>query len=119
MKTEEKTGMGAVPQVIFRPSSERQGYYRFHYGYLASDGAFSEAFELSFSEFLDTVEVPSSFAAFFAEKLNASNLEVCGFGYLSQDIFCDFLRWFASSCAMVQLYPGMLVLTFNKEEDEG
>lgn len=119
MKTEEKTSVDAVAQVIFRPSSECRGYYRFHYGYFAADGTFSECAELSFSEFLDTVGAPPLLAATFVKELSASELEVCNFGYLLQNRFNDFMRCFASSCDAVQLYPGMLVLTFEKKENEG
>lgn len=119
MKTEEKTSMDVVAQVIFRPSSECRGYYRFHYGYLDSDGVFSECTELSFSEFLGAIEGPFSLSTSFMEKLAASELEVCKFGYLLQNRFDDFMRCFVSSCDTVQLYPGMLVLSFVKEDDEG
>lgn len=117
--TEEKTSIDAVAQVIFRPSSECRGYYRFHYGYLATDGTFSESTELGFLEFLNTVDAPPLLAASFVEELSASEMEVCRFGYLLQDRFDDFMRCFVSSCDAVQLYPGMLVLSFNKKENEG
>lgn len=60
MKTEEKTSMDAVAQVIFRPSAECRGYYRFHYGYLLPAGSFDEESELSFWEFLGSLAVPST-----------------------------------------------------------
>lgn len=115
MKTEEKKSMGEVAQVIFRPSAERRGYYLFHYGYLAPDGTFTEDFDLTFSEFLDVVGVPAELLAAFVEGLRGSGLEICGFGYLSQELFDDFMRSFVGSLDTVQLYPGMLVLTFNKK----
>ncbi len=120
MKTEEKTVMEEVAQVVFRPSAERRGYYLCHYGHLASDGTFVENFEQSFSEFLDTIGIPAEPVADFVESLNDSELEVCGFGYLSQKRFDEFVRYFSEFYDMVQLYPGMLVLTFNKKkENEG
>lgn len=118
MKTEEKTSMDAIAQVIFRPSSERRGYYLCHYGHLTSDGSFSEAFDLSLSEFLDIVGVPAGAVAAFVKSLGDSELEICGFGYLSQEHFDGFFRSFLDFCGAVQLYPGMLVLTFNEKEDE-
>lgn len=118
MKTEEKTGMDAVPQVVFRPSAERPGYYRCHYGHLTSEGAFAEASELDFLDFLRTLEVPPYVLVSFEEELSGSEMDVCRFGYLSQEHFNDFVRWFTASCATVQLYPGMLVLTFDEEGEE-
>lgn len=119
MKTEEKKSMDAVSQVIFRPSAERCGYHRFHYGHLASDGTFAEASELSFSEFLDIVDVPAGVVSSFVKSLSDSEFEICGFGYLSQERFDEFVRCFVDSCSTFHLYPGMLVLTFNKKENEG
>lgn len=119
MKTKEKTSMDAVAQVIFRPSAERLGYYRFHYGHLAPDGTFAEASDLGFSEFLDIVGVPAGAVASFVESLSDFESEICGFGYLSQECFDEFVRCFVESCDAVQLYPGMLVLTFNEKENEG
>ena len=119
METKEKTSMGEVAQVIFRPSSECRGFYRFHYGYFSPDGAFAEATELSFWRFLGTLDVPAAFVASLGEKLDAAELEICSFGYLSQERFNDFLRYLADSSDTVQLYPGMLVLTFQKKENEG
>ena len=119
METKEKTSMGEVAQVVFRPSSEIRGYYRFHYGSLSSDGNFTECTELSFWRFLGTLDVPAAFVASLGEKLGAAELEICGFGYLSQERFNDFLRYLADSSDTVQLYPGMLVLTFSKKENEG
>lgn len=119
MKTKEKTSMGEVAQVVFRPSSEIRGYYRFHYGSLASDGNFAECTELSFLQFLSTLDVPAAFVTSLGEKLGAAELGICGFGYLSQERFNDFLRYLADSSDTVQLYPGMLVLTFQKKENEG
>lgn len=120
MKTEEKTSVDAVAQVIFRPSAERRGYYRFHYGYLVPDGSFSEALELNFSEFLGTTGVSAeSVAAYFLESLSEPELEIFDFGYLSQECFDRFVRHFVGFCDAVQLYPGMLVLTFSKKENEG
>lgn len=119
MKTEEKTSVGKVAQIIFRPSAERRGYYLFHYGHLVSDDSFSEALELSFSEFLGIIGVSAESVAAFVESLDDSDLEICDFGYLSQERFDEFVRHFAGLCDAVQLYPGMLVLTFNKKENEG
>lgn len=118
MKTEEKTSMGEVAQVVFRPSSEHRGYYRFHYGYLAPDGAFAEAADLDFLKFLGLIDVPFAFVVALSEKLDVSEKNVCGFGYLSQERFDDFMRYFADASDTIQLYPGMLVLTFQKKEDE-
>ena len=119
MKTEEKTSMDVVSQVIFRPSAERRCYYLFHYGHLASDGTFVENLELSFSDFLETIGIPADLVAAFVKKLSDFELEVCGFGYLSQERFDNFLHFFAQFCDTVQLYPGMMVLSFNKKENEG
>lgn len=119
MKTEEKTGMYAVAQVVFRPSVERRCYYLFHYGHLASDGTFVENLELSFSDFLDVIGVPAELVADFMKDLSGFESEVCGFGYLSQERFDSFMRTFVHSCDAVLLYPGMLVLTFNRKENEG
>lgn len=118
MKTKEKTGVDAVPQVIFRHSVERSGYYLCHYGHLTSEGAFAEASELSFWDFLKTLEVPPFVLASFEEKFSESELEIFHFGYIPQERFNEFVRWFAASCATVQLYPGMLVLTFDEEEED-
>lgn len=111
--------MDEVAQVIFRPSSECRGYYRFHYGYLASEGSFSESAELSFWQFLSTIDVPAAFVTSLEEDLDATELAICGFGYLSQESFDVFMRYFADSSDTAQLYPGMLVLTFLKKENEG
>lgn len=108
--------MGEVAQVIFRPSSEIRGYYRFHYGFLPSEGPFSECAELSFWQFLSTIDVPAAFVTSLEAKLGAAELEICGFGYLSQERFNDFLRYLADSSDSVQLCPGMLVLTFLKKK---
>lgn len=120
MKTKEKTSMDAVPQVIFRHSAERRDYYLCHYGHFTSEGTFAEASELSFWDFLKTLEVPPMIIASFVEKLSDSEMEICRFGYLSQEHFGEFVRWFTGYCAEVQFYPGMLVLTFDeqKKEDE-
>lgn len=119
METKEKTSMNEVAQVIFRPSSESRGYYRFHYGYFTSEGTFSESAELSFWQFLSTIDVPAAFVTSLEEELDATELGICGFGYLSQECFDVFMRYFADSSDTVQLYPGMLVLTFLKKENEG
>lgn len=120
MKTEEKTSMDAVAQVVFRPSVEHRDFYLCHYGKLPSDGTFVEETELSLSEFLDAIGVPAELVSAFMEGLSDSELQICDFGYLSQEGFDEFVRYFVGSCATVQLYPGMLVLTFNKKkEDEG
>lgn len=120
MKTDkvEKSASGSA-QVIFRPSVERRGYYLFHYGHLDSDGAFAEEPELSFSEFLHTLGIPVRLVAVFVESLGGSELEISGFGYLSQERFFEFLRCFSGSSVGVQMYPGMLVMTFNEKENEG
>lgn len=118
METKEKTSMVEFPQVVFRSSAERPGYYRFHYGYLTSDGSFAERCGLRFSEFLGTVDVPAELVSNFEERLCDSEFEVLCFGYLSQKRFDEFVREFAGFCDTIQLYPGMLVFTFNKEEDE-
>ena len=119
MKTEEKTSMGAVSQVIFRPSVERRGYYLFHYGHLGPDDTFVEDLQLSFSDFLDVIGIPAESVSVFMKSLSAFELEVCGFGYLSQERFDSFVRFFVRSCDTVRLYPGMMVLTFNRKENEG
>lgn len=119
MKTEEKKSMGTVAQVVFRPSVERRCFYLFHYGHLAPDGTFVENLELSFSDFLENIGIPAESVAAFMKKLSDFELEVCGFGYLSQERFDNFVRSFVCSCDTVQLYPGMMVLSFNKKENEG
>lgn len=115
MKTEEKRGVGKVVQVIFRPSAECHGFYRFHYGCLTPDNTFAEESELSFWDFLGSLEVPNSFVSIFLAGFDASEKEICSFGYLAQERFNEFVRHFIESCAMVQLYPGMLVLTFKEK----
>lgn len=119
MKKEEKTGVCDAFQVVFRSSAECHGYYRCHYGHLTSDGAFVEKVEPSFWDFLKTIDVPDALVATFMEQFDAAELEVCNFGYFSQDRFDYFMHCFFCYCDMVQLYPGMLVLTFNKKENEG
>nr|DAM27564.1 MAG TPA: hypothetical protein [Microviridae sp.] len=119
MKAEEKTGMDVVSQVVFRPSVERRSYYLFHYGHLGPDGTFVENLQLSFSDFLEVVGIPAESVAAFVKDLSGFELEVCGFGYLSQERFDTFLRLFVLFCDTIQLYPGMMVLSFNKEENEG
>ena len=112
--------MDAVAQVIFRPSAECRGYYRLHYGRLVPDGTFAEDFELSFWDFLEDLDVPASFVVAFVGSLGETEKKLCDFGYLSQEHFDEFVRYLSESWAMVQLYPGMLVLTFNKKtENEG
>lgn len=118
MKTEEKTSMDVVYQIIFRPSVERRGYYLFHYGHLGSDGTFVENLQLSFSDFLDVIGISAELVADFMEDLSDFELEVCGFGYLSQERFDSFVRFFVRFCGTVQLYPGMMVLTLNRKENE-
>lgn len=115
MKTEEKTSMVNASQVVFRSSAECRGYYRFHYGHLTPDGTFAEDVELSFWDFLKTNDVPVASVTHFVEKFDAAELEICNFGYFSQERFDDFMHCFVDSCDTVQLYPGMLVLTFNKK----
>lgn len=119
MNTEEKTSMDVVSQVVFRPSVERRGYYLCHYGHLAADGTFVENLQLSFSDFLENIGIPADLVASFVKNLSGFELEVCGFGYLSQDRFDDFVRFFVQFCDAVRLYPGMMVLSFNKNENEG
>lgn len=119
MKTEEKTSMDVVFQIIFRPSVERRGYYLCHYGHLGSDGTFVENLQFSFSDFLDTIGIPASLVSDFVKNLSSFDLEVCGFGYLSQERFDNFVRSFVQFCDTVQLYPGMMVLNFNRKENEG
>lgn len=111
--------MNVVSQVIFRPSVERRCYYLFHYGHLGSDGTFVENLQLSFSDFLDVVGIPAELVADFMKDLSDFELEVCGFGYLSQECFDDFVHSFVQFCDTVHLYPGMMVLSFNKKENEG
>lgn len=112
--------MSKIAQVIFRPSAECRGYYRFHYGHLLPAGSFDEESELSFWDFLESLAVPATFVAAFVENFSYSEKEFGRFGYLSQDRFNEFVRYFSDSCVTVQLYPGMLVLTFNKrKENEG
>lgn len=119
MKTEEKTSMDAVVQVIFRPSAECRGFYRFHYGHLIPDDTFAEDSELLFRDFLESVDVPDAFVAAFVGGLSDAEKEICHFGYLPQEHFDEFVRRFSRFCTAVQLYPGMLVLTFNKKKNEG
>ena len=116
MKVEES--VEKVAQIIFRHSAERRGYYRCHYGYLASDGTFAEVPGVSFSSFLGSLGIPADLVDAFVGDLSDSELEVCDFGYFSQKRFDEFVRYFLTSCGAVMLYPGMLVLTFNEEEDE-
>ena len=118
MKTEEKTSMGAVAQVIFRPSAERRGHYLFYYGHLTPDGTFAEDFRGNLSEFLDAAGVPSELVTAFVEAFSDSELEIGDFGYLSQERFDSFLHFFVHSSDGVQLYPGMMVMSFNKKDDE-
>lgn len=118
MKTEEKKSMGKVAQVVFRPSAECSGCYRFHYGHFTPGASFSEDVEQSFCDFLKTLDVPSSVVASFVANLSESEMEICRFGYLSQGRFDEFVRYFAEPCAVVQLYPGMLVFTFNEQGNE-
>lgn len=118
MKTEEKTSMGTVAQIIFRPSVERRGYYLFHYGHLAPDGTFVEDFKGGLSEFLDAVGIVPELVTAFVETFSDSELEIGDFGYLSQERFDSFMRFFVHASDGVQLYPGMMVMSFNKKEDE-
>ena len=119
MKTEEKTSVGKVAQVIFRPSAERRGYYLFYYGHLIPEGTFVEDFRGSLSEFLDAVGVaPELVAAFVETFAGDSELELGDLGYLSQERFDCFMHFFIHSCDEVQLYPGMLVLTFKEQGNE-
>lgn len=117
MKTKklEESVEGAA-QVVFRSSVERPGCYRFHYGFFTPAGSFAEESELSFWDFLESLEIPNSFVSIFLAGFDASEKAICRFGYLSQDRFDEFVRHFAESCKMVQLYPGMLVLTFEEKK---
>lgn len=117
MKTEEKTSVNRAAQVVFRPSTERHGHYLCHFGHFTSDGAFVEETGLSFWDFLESLEVPNSFVSIFLAGLSASEKEICRFGYIAQERFDEFMRHFAESCSMVQLYPGMLVLTFKEKTE--
>lgn len=118
MKTEEKTSMGAVAQVVFRPSMERCGHYLFHYGHLAPDGSFVEALGQTLPEFLDAVGVPPELVTAFWDEIGDSEMEICDFGYFSQERFDSFMHFFIHSSDGVKLYPGMMVMAFNKKEDE-
>ena len=118
MKTEEKTSMGAVAQVVFRPSMECRGHYLFHYGHLSSEGTFVEDFRGSLPEFLDDVGVPPELVTTFVAGIGDSEMEICDFGYLSQECFDSFMQLFIHSSDGVRLYPGMLVMSFNTEENE-
>lgn len=118
MKTEEKTGQGKIAQIIFRPSTECHGCYRFYYGFLTPDNTFAEESELSFWDFLGSLEVPEAFVSATLADLDVSEKEICHFGYLAQEHFDAFMRRFARFCRMVQLYPGMLVLTFKEKRHE-
>ena len=111
--------MSAVAQVIFRPSAECRGSYRFHYGHLLPAGSFDEESELSFWEFLGNLAVPATFLAAFVESLSDAEKEFIRFGFLSQEHFDEFVRYFSDSCVTVQLSPGILVLTFNKKANDG
>lgn len=110
--------MGAVAQVVFRPSMERRGHYLFYYGHLAPDGTFVEDFKGSLSEFLDAAGVPPELVTAFVEGIGDSEMEICDFGYLSQERFDSFMHFFIHSSDGVQLYPGMMVMVFNRKEDE-
>lgn len=116
MKTEEKKELSEVAQVVFRRSSERPGYYLCHYGHITSDGAFEEESGLSFWDFLESFEFPNSFVSIFLAGFDDSEKEIFRFGYLAQERFDEFMRHFAPSSKMFQLYPGMLVLTFREKE---
>lgn len=120
MNTKEKTSPVRIPQVVFRTSSERPGYYRFHFGYLTpGGGTFVEERELRLSEFLRGVGVPEELVFNFEKRLDATEFAVSLFGYLSQERFDEFVREFSGFCGTIRLYPGMLVFTFSKEENEG
>lgn len=118
MKTEEETSVSVVAQVIFRPSAERRGHYLFYYGHLAPDGTFVEDFRGSLPEFLDDAGVSPELVTAFVEGIGDSEMEIFDFGYLSQERFDSFMHFFIHSSDGVQLYPGMMVMTFNKEESE-
>lgn len=119
MKTKKETSMVEIPQIVFRTSAECPGYYRFHFGYLTpAGGSFAEERELRLSEFLGGIGVPEELVFDFEKRLGDSEFEVSLFGYLSQKRFDEFVREFAGFCDTIQLYPGMLVFAFNKEENE-
>ena len=103
MKTEEKKEMSKVAQVVFRSSTECHGYYRFHYGRLTPDNTFAEESELTFWEFLESLEVPDSFVSILLAGFPATEKAVCCFGYFAQERFDEFVRHFAESSVMVQL----------------
>lgn len=119
MKTVEKKSLEGVPQVVLRLSTERRGHYLCYYGRLVPDGTFVEDFDLSLSEFLDRAGVVFELVTAFMQGLGDTERQILEFGYLSQERFDNFMRLFVNCCDSVQLYPGMLVLTFNKKEDEG
>lgn len=113
MKTKkEEESVKEVAQVIFRHSAEHRGYYLFYYGHITSEGTFAEASGQSFSEFLVSVGIPGYLVSDFVESFDDSDLKICVFGYLSQKHFDSFMRSFFPFCDSVQLYPGMLVLTY-------
>jgi len=118
MNTEEKTSMGAVAQVIFRPSMERSGHYFFHYGHIALHGTFVEDFSGSLPEFLESAGVPPELVTAFVENIGDSEMEIIDFGYISQERFESFMHSFIHCSDGVRLYPGMMVMSFNKKEDE-
>ena len=118
MNTEEKTSMCVVAQVIFRPSLERNGHYFFHYGHLAPQGTFVEDFRGSLPEFLEDAGVSPELVTAFVEEIGESEMVICDFGYLSQERFDSFMHSFIHCCDGVRLYPGMLVMSFSKKEDE-
>ena len=119
MKTEEKTGKGKIAQVVLRCSTERHGFYRLYYGFLTPDNTFAEESEVSFWDFLGSLEVPDAFVSIFLAGFDASEKEICSFGYLAQERFDELVIRFSRFCRMVQLYPGMLVLTFKEKGNEG
>lgn len=119
MNVEEKTCTSVVAQVIFRPSMERSGHYFFHYGHLAPHGAFVEDFRGSLPEFLEAADVSPELVTAFVEEFDESEMKICDFGYLSQERFESFVHSFIPCSAGVRLYPGMMVMSFcKKEEDE-
>lgn len=121
MKTEEKTGMGAVAQVaqvIFRPSMERSGHYFFHYGHIAPHGTFVEDFSGSLPEFLEAAGVLPEEVTAFVEDIGDSEMDIIDFGYISHERFESFMHSFIHCSDGVRLYPGMMVMSFNEKENE-
>ena len=67
---------------------------------------------------MEAVGVPSESVTAFVEDIDDSEMEICEFGYFSQERFENFMHCFIHCCDGVQLYPGMLVMSFNEKENE-